>query len=61
MRLRNPSTGMIPANIRSQELAFAQTLPHNMENHIHEQRGPVNKGRGRTRAVAIDVLMKIFG
>ncbi len=31
MRLRNPSTGMIPANIRSQELAFAQTLPRNMK------------------------------
>jgi len=56
MRLRNPSTGMIPANIRSQELAFAQTLPRNMKkSYTWEQRGPVNKG-GRTRAVAIDVL-----
>jgi photosystem II stability/assembly factor-like uncharacterized protein len=56
MRLRNPLTGMIPANIRSQELAFAQTLPRNMKkSYTWEQRGPVNKG-GRTRAVAIDVL-----
>lgn len=56
MRLRNPSTGMIPANIRSQELAFAQTLPVNMKkSYTWQQRGPVNKG-GRTRAVAIDVL-----
>ncbi len=56
MRLRNPSTGMIPANIRSQELAFAQTLPRNMKKSFTwEQRGPINKG-GRTRAIAIDVL-----
>ncbi|MBL7898725.1 MAG: hypothetical protein JNJ99_09335, partial [Crocinitomicaceae bacterium] len=55
MRLRNPQTGEIPADIRNKELAFAETLPVNMKKSFTwEQRGPVNKG-GRTRAIAIDV------
>lgn len=55
-RLKNPSTGEIPAGIRNKELAFAQTLPKNMNRAFSwEQRGPYNKG-GRTRAIAIDVL-----
>lgn len=56
MRLRNPATGEIPAGIRNKEMAFALTLPRNMNRAFSwEQRGPINKG-GRTRAVAIDVL-----
>ncbi|MBK9190435.1 MAG: hypothetical protein IPM77_02455 [Crocinitomicaceae bacterium] len=55
LRLRNPQTGEIPADIRNKELAFAKTLPVNMKKSFTwEQRGPVNKG-GRTRDIAIDV------
>ena len=53
-RLVDP-TGKIPSNVRSNELNFAKTLPHNqslIENW--QARGPYNVG-GRTRAMAVDV------
>ena len=53
-RLLDP-TGVIPSNVRSNELTFAKTLPHNeslIENW--QARGPYNVG-GRTRAMAVDV------
>ena len=54
-RLLDPSTGKMPSNIRSNELAFAKTLPKN-ESLLEDwtARGPFNVG-GRTRAIAIDV------
>lgn len=56
MRLRNPYTNEIPANIREREMMFAQTLPRKMTKaYTWEPRGPFNIG-GRTRAIAIDVL-----
>ena len=53
-RLLDPSTGKMPTNIRSNELAFAKTLPKN-ESLLEDwtARGPFNVG-GRTRAIAID-------
>ena len=54
-RLIDPASGKIPSNIRSNELAFAKTLPRNaslQENWV--ARGPYNVG-GRTRAIALDV------
>ena len=55
-RLTDPSTGKLPNNIHSKEIAFTQTLPNdigsNMLNWIKE--GPFNVG-GRTRALAIDI------
>ena len=55
-RLTDPSTGKLPNNIHSKEIAFAQTLPNdigsNMLSWIKE--GPFNVG-GRTRALAIDI------
>jgi hypothetical protein len=57
MRLRNPATGTIPADIRRKELAFAATLPQaeaNSRSTTWESRGPNNLG-GRTRALALDV------
>ena len=57
IRLADPSTGVIPKNIRKKELIFSKTLPVstsiNKSNWVH--RGPYNVG-GRTRALAIDVL-----
>ena len=56
-RLRNPQTGLIPHNMRKNELAFAQTLPKydDATRSIQWQnRGPYNLG-GRTRAIALDV------
>lgn len=61
--LADPITGKIPDNIRSNELAFAATLPDN--NHLNNgdrigsndfwnERGPWNVG-GRTRAFAADI------
>lgn len=56
MRLANPATGLIPANIRQKELAFAAGLPaHQYKAYNWDLRGPVNVG-GRTRTIAIDVL-----
>jgi hypothetical protein len=68
MRLRNPQTGVIPANIRAAELAFAATLPareeqvqqphfsrpgnFNIQNWV--SRGPYNIS-GRSRAFGVDV------
>ncbi|MBD3637807.1 MAG: T9SS type A sorting domain-containing protein [Crocinitomicaceae bacterium] len=55
MRLANPNTGMIPANIRRRELEFAATLPAKWQKaYSWDRRGPVNVG-GRTRAFAFDV------
>jgi hypothetical protein len=56
MRLRNPTTGLIPQDIRKKELAFAATLPaNNAQRSLQWQnRGPYNLG-GRTRALALDV------
>lgn len=54
-RLKNPSTGKIPTNIRQKELAFASRLPVKTDRALSwEARGPINKG-GRTRAFAIDI------
>jgi len=61
-RLADPSTGKIPDNIRTLELAYAATLPTdaNLTSYDHalsatwNMRGPWNVG-GRTRAFAADV------
>lgn len=61
-RLADPSTGRIPENMRQKELAFASTLPNDVQvNSIDHRsalnivnRGPWNVG-GRTRAFGIDV------
>lgn len=59
LRLVDPATGEIPANIRMKELAFASTLPRtgSARSQLLEmdfvQIGPYNVG-GRTRAFAID-------
>jgi hypothetical protein len=62
--LADPSTGMIPANIREKELSFAKNLPNadaiklqkgdNVNVLSWNERGPINRG-GRTRALGIDV------
>jgi len=64
MRLADPKTGRIPADIRHREMAFAQTLPGSIKNIKKKgynplatdwsARGPINVG-GRTRALAIDI------
>ncbi|MBI3587541.1 MAG: T9SS type A sorting domain-containing protein [Ignavibacteriales bacterium] len=65
MMLRDPNTGVIPPNIRQQELAYAKTLPTReslvrlgkgagVQALTWTSRGPYNVG-GRTRALAIDV------
>lgn len=64
LRLRDPSTGQLPPNVREQELAFAATLPAredargaklpNVRSTDWAFRGPWNVG-GRTRALALDV------
>ncbi len=57
-RLSDPETGMIPSDIRKDELAFSQSLPSNDASRntplYFENRGPFNVG-GRTRAFAFDV------
>ena len=64
-RLRDPATGLIPADIREREIAFAATHPTREENRAFmkgagianyewRHRGPWNVG-GRTRAIGIDV------
>ena len=54
-RLRNPATGLIPADIREKEIAFAASLPqNNLRSNTWQNRGPYNLG-GRTRAIALDV------
>ncbi|MFC2129913.1 T9SS type A sorting domain-containing protein [Bacteroidota bacterium] len=65
MRLRDPSTGKIPCNIKQASLKYAMTLPGSInqirskKEHLLAEswnlRGPVNIG-GRTRALALDVL-----
>ncbi len=60
MRLADPRTGEIPADIRQRELEFASTLPeakkYNDKSGSQEFTliGPWNVG-GRTRALAIDI------
>lgn len=60
MRLADPSTGKVPAGMRSQELLFASSLPQYSSSSLARvgaaffSRGPVNMG-GRTRAIAIDI------
>ena len=58
-RFRNPTTGLVPFNMRQKELAFAQRLPkYNGTTRgagtTWQNRGPYNLG-GRTRAIAIDI------
>jgi len=67
LKVRNPQTGQVPANIRARELEFANGLPTREEIAAlakstgsesaittWNHRGPYNLG-GRTRAVAYDV------
>lgn len=59
-RLADPATGKIPDNIRQLELAFAATLPNDLQVNrsmmslAMTNRGPWNVG-GRTRAFGVDV------
>ncbi len=59
-RLADPATGRIPDNIRQLELAYAATLPNDLQvdrsmaSLTMTNRGPWNVG-GRTRAFGIDV------
>ncbi len=63
--LRNPTTGVIPQNIRKRELSFSSKIPSRKQwqeksnlrtnSNDFELAGPFNVG-GRTRAVAYDVL-----
>ena len=59
-RLADPATGRIPDNIRQLELAFAATLPNDLQidrgmmSLTMTNRGPWNLG-GRTRAFGVDV------
>lgn len=60
-RLSDPALGRIPENIRMRELAFASTLPSDLNAAVNRtptlnlvNRGPWNVG-GRTRALGIDV------
>ena len=54
-RTMDPATGLVPADIRRKELAFAATLPNRGEAKglNWTWRGPRNRG-GRTRAVLVD-------
>ena len=54
-RLTN-SQGVVPKNIRTKELRFAQSLPNDLNNSnlTWTAEGPYNVG-GRTRALAYDV------
>ncbi len=65
MRLRNPYTNSIPANISVLERAYARTLPTDKLGGLRKGsqvfsvtnwtlRGPFNQG-GRSRAIAVDV------
>lgn len=59
-RLADPATGKIPENIRQLELAYAATLPNDLQvdrsmmSLTMTNRGPWNLG-GRTRAFGVDV------
>lgn len=54
-RTADPATGLVPADIRRKELAFAANLPRRAEEKSLNWtwRGPRNRG-GRTRAVLVD-------
>lgn len=64
LKLRDPRTGLIPRNIRTDELEYAKTLPgsyynikfnnHRILSYDWKIRGPYEIG-GRTRALALDV------
>ncbi len=65
LRLRDPSTGIIPRGIRDKEVAFTSSLPsHSGPVHLGkteagtvtswQPRGPANVG-GRTRGFAVDL------
>jgi len=63
LRLRDPSTGRIPSDIRRRELEFAARIPAvgsrgylrpDVSGYVWSSRGPNNLG-GRTRALAVDV------
>lgn len=65
MRLRDPKTNKIPANITLLERKYARTLPNNKTVRLHKGsqvfssntwnlRGPYNQA-GRSRAIAVDV------
>ncbi|MBK9540508.1 MAG: hypothetical protein IPO12_17465 [Flavobacteriales bacterium] len=54
-RLRDPATGALPADIRRRELAFAATLPQDLEKSLTWiWQGPRDRG-GRTRALEVDI------
>jgi hypothetical protein len=58
-RLRNPSTGLVPFNMRQKELTFAKSLPKYNDllrgvTTTWQNRGPYNLG-GRTRAITLDI------
>lgn len=55
-RFNDPSSGQLPPNIHTKELAFASTLPNDFGNSNLNwtAQGPYNVG-GRTRALAMDV------
>lgn len=64
MRYADPTTGAVPENVRSMEMAFAATMPGALVNGKSADavqsgtfvpRGPWNVG-GRTRAFALDVM-----
>ena len=67
MKIRDPKTGTVPANIRQKEINFSQTIPtrnqlanqrsESLKKEVWELAGPVNVG-GRTRAVALDIQNK---
>ncbi len=55
-RLRNPSTGMIPPDIRNREIRFARRMPRGkalLDGAVWDRRGPFNLG-GRTRGLVVD-------
>jgi len=56
IRLADPTTGVIPSNIRQKEMIFAKTLPKatSYSKANWKNRGPYNVG-GRTRALAMDI------
>lgn len=57
MRLADPATGKVPANIRKKELAFANKIASKKSSATNtpwDKRGPYNVG-GRTRAFALDI------
>ncbi len=57
LRLADPATGRLPADIRRLELIFADKIPQRQisdKSYSWVSRGPANVG-GRTRALALDI------